>query len=81
MIWVPVLVGLAMFIGGLWMLLRANDTVSDFEHDCMTVRDHESRLANLETTARQLQHSGEVPALEDAGWHPAHMTREMILRD
>jgi hypothetical protein len=77
-IWVPVLVGLAMFIAGLWMLLRATDVVSDFEHDCMCVKDHEERLANLETTARQLQHSGEVPALEDAGWHPAHMTKEMI---
>lgn len=75
------LIGIAMFIGGLWMLLRSNSNVEQFEHDCMYVRDHENRLANLETTARQLQHSGEVPALEDAGWHPAHMTREMILRD
>jgi hypothetical protein len=63
------------------MLLRANSNVEQFETDCMNVQDHEKRLQDLEATARQLLHSGEVPALEDAGWDPAQLNRETILRD
>lgn len=81
MIWVPVLIGLAMCIAGSWMLLRASSNVEQFETDCMYVRDHEKRLQDLEATARQLLHSGEVPALEDAGTIPHNWTQEMILRD
>lgn len=70
------LIGLAMFIAGSWMLLRANSNVEQFEGDCMNVRDHENRLRSLEATTNQLLHSGEVPALEDTGWqHPAQMDR------
>lgn len=71
MLWVPFLVGIAMFIAGLWMVLRVDKNVSSFEHDCMCVRDHETRLLDIEAGIRQLQHSGEIPALEDTSWMTA----------
>jgi hypothetical protein len=87
--WLPVVIGLAMFIAGALFLRRASqivgtDMTRSFERDEGSII---RRIKNLETSLLQMQHSGEIPILGNPDmeksafhWEPASAEDRSVTR-